>query len=119
MCKDKHKVLSSTDSHISEVKAYKEAILQAMKVSVRGKRELFERIDKIQALSLKKVAEQPFVGVLFEGSISHILHSIMLCALHIPNDGIALFYARCVELVESGLNKMVMSYTLLATTHTS
>lgn len=119
MCKDKHKVLSSTDSHISEVKAYKEAILQAMKVSVRGKRELFERIDKIQALSLKKVAEQPFVGVLFEGSISHILHSIMLCALHIPNDDIALFYARCVELVESGLNKMVMSYTLLATTHTS
>lgn len=119
MCKQKHKVFSDLESHTQEIREYKENILQAMKVSVRGKRELFERIDKIHTLSLKKAAEKPFVGVLFEGSISHILHTIMLCALHIPNDDIALFYARCVELVESGLNKMVMSYTLLAATHTS
>lgn len=118
MCNDRHKVLSGAkDMYIAEVQAYKEAIVRAMRHNVSGKRELFECIDRVQALSLKQAASKPFVGVLFEGSVSHILHTIMLCALHIPHDDIALFYARCVELVEAGLNKMYMSYNLLATAY--
>lgn len=113
------------------IMAYKEEILSLLRESVGSEREekvqrnvahkveLFKRIDMLYALILKKSAKEPFVGVLFEGSISHILHTMMLCALHIPRDDIALFYARCIEIIESGLNKMTMSYKMLAMSHSN
>ncbi len=120
MCADRNAVFKHKGFYEDEVNAYKEAILGALRQGVEGrngivsnKRELFTRIDSIHALCLKQSARLPFVGILFEGSISHILHTMMVCALHIPNDDIALFYARCVELAESALNKMVMSYKML------
>ena len=121
MCADKSVVFTHKQSYTDEINAYKEEILNALKRSVSGqnrlnKRELFSCIDSIHALSLKYSAKTPFVGVLFEGGISHILHTMMLCALHIPQDDITLFYARCIEIIESGLNKMVMSYKLITLT---
>lgn len=120
MCADKAKIFSHSGFYEEEINAYKQAILNMLRKGVNGehrgvanKKELFLRIDSLYALSLKKSASMPFVGVLFEGSISHILHTLMLCALHIPHDDIALFYARSVEMIESGLNKMVMSYKML------
>ncbi|MCH5313386.1 MAG: motility associated factor glycosyltransferase family protein [Helicobacter sp.] len=120
MCADKKKLFTHKQSYKEELNAYKEEILKALRKSIEGqnhsvanKQELFARIDTIHALSLQYSAKIPFVGVLFEGSVSHMLHTMMLCALHIPSDNIALFYARCVEIIESALNKMVMSYTML------
>lgn len=113
-------VFSQHSAYEDSINAYKKAIIDMLKAevssthrAVANKKELFERIDSIYALSLRESAKVPFVGILFEGSISHFLHTMMLCALHIPSDDIALFYARCVEMIESALSQMAMSYKIL------
>lgn len=120
MCADKSAVFSHEQSYTAELDAYKNEILKALKSEVNGqnrpianKKELFLRIDSIHALTLKYSAKIPFVGVMFEGSVAHMLHTMMLCALHIPSDDIMPFYARCVEMIETALNKMIMSYKIL------
>lgn len=117
MCANKKSVLPQQGFYIDEIMSYKRDILDCFCSShgggVASKKDLFARIDSVHSLSLKYSSSTPFVGVLFEGTIAHILHTIMLCALHIPHDDMALFYARCVNIIESGLNKMVMSYKMM------
>lgn len=117
---DRHIVFSQDRFYKNEIGDYKNRLLDIFRMAVDGqnrpisnKRELFSRIDAIHTTSLKESAATPFVGILFEGSISHILHTMMLCALHIPNDDISLFYARSVKIIETALEKMVMSYKIL------
>lgn len=103
----------SDDKYLQEILEFKEEILNAFCRNVSSKKELFEVLDSICALSLKKSAQSPFVGVLFEGSIAHILHTLMLCALHIPHDNIGEFYRRCIEVIILGFNKMTFHYRLM------
>lgn len=102
------------DAYLSEIIAFKEQIIRALSSPISGKRALFDRIDLIYKISLKQSSQNPFVGVLFEGSISHILHSLMVCALHIPRDDISGFYQRCVECIMLGLNQMTMNYRIVS-----
>lgn len=118
---DRNAIFSHNSGYESDILAYKMAMMKAFRTKITNKKALFSHIDNIYALSLKHSASMPFIGILFEGSISHILHTLMLCALHIPNDDIELFYAKSVGIIESGLNKMHLSYkiSLLATSKAS
>ncbi|RDU59719.1 motility associated factor glycosyltransferase family protein [Helicobacter marmotae] len=120
MCEEKAKVFKHDNFYQNELEGYKKTILQALCENIKetnkppqSKQELFTRIDKIHAITLRESAKSPFVGVLLEGSIAHMLHTMMLCALHIPGDNILPFYGRCVEIIENTLSKMIMSYKML------
>ena len=82
-------------------------------VPVQGKRELFALIDSLHRFSLKMSAQNAFVGLLFEGSVGHILHNLMVSALHLPSDEIGGFYAQAVGIIREGGGKRAMSYRLL------
>ena len=101
------------DMSLGEVLAYKEEFLALLGVPVQGKRELFALIDSLHRFSLKMSAQNPFVGLLFEGSVGHILHNLMVSALHLPSDEIGGFYAQAVGIIREGVEKMAMSYRLL------
>ena len=101
------------DMGLGEVLAYKEEFLALLGVPVQGKRELFALIDSLHRFSLKMSAQNAFVGLLFEGSVGHILHNLMVSALHLPSDEIGGFYAQAVGIIREGVEKMAMSYRLL------
>lgn len=102
------------DLNVREVLAYKEEFLSILRTEVRNKRALFALIDRAHHFSLKMSARNAFVGLLFEGSVGHILHNLMVSALHLPSDDIAMFYARAVGIIQEGMDKMAMSYRLLS-----
>ncbi|MGI0405771.1 6-hydroxymethylpterin diphosphokinase MptE-like protein [Helicobacter himalayensis] len=115
--KDYNKVFKEkkfTDLYTKEVLEYKDELLGALRVNVGSKKELFALVDKVHRLSLKKSASIPFVGILFEGSIAHILHTLMVCVLHLSSDDISEFYAKAYALIEQGLGAMGVSYRLFA-----
>lgn len=102
------------DMGLDEVLAYKEAFLALLCVRVRNKRELFALIDRAHHFSLKMSAQNAFVGLLFEGSVGHILHTLMVGALHLPSDEIEGFYTSAVGIIREGVERMAMSYRLLS-----
>ncbi len=115
--KDYNKVFKEkkfADLYTKEVLEYKDELLGALRVNVRNKKELFALVDKVHRLSLRKSASLPFVGILFEGSIAHILHTLMVCVLHLSSDDISEFYAKAYVLMEQGLGAMGVSYRLFA-----
>lgn len=101
---------SVSDFYVTEITKFKNDLLNMLRVDIRDKKALFDLIDKIHIFNLAQSAKVPFVGILFEGSISHILHTMMICALHIPKNDISLFYRQSLESITIALNKMVVSY---------
>lgn len=98
--------------YLQEVLAFRDEILRVLKTEIKSKKELFALVDLAHTTSLKKSASKPFVGILFEGSIAHLLHTLMVCALHLSSDEISDFYRRAYFVIEEGLNAMCVSYRL-------
>lgn len=101
------------DLNLAEVLAYKEEFMRLLSYRVCNKKELFALIDRAHHFSLKMSVQNAFVGLLFEGSVGHILHNLMVSVLRLPSDDIEEFYYKAVGIIREGMEKMVMSYRLL------
>ena len=102
------------DFYLDLVLSYKGEIFDLLDREIGSKRELFCMIDELTSFCADMCAKNRFVGILFEGSISHILHCLMLCSLHIKSDDIKDFYRESASHIKSGINKMVMQYRILS-----
>lgn len=113
----KQKKLKSTTKQIHLAKTYHQEILAILKKGAKNKKELFMLVDEVFALIAQKSASNPHLGILFEGTLGHILQNLLLASLHIPNDDIFIFYAQCLEVIILGLEKMFLRYKLLLSIH--
>ena len=59
---------------------------------------------------LAKSKQDSFVGLLFEGSIGHILQTLLAGALTLQDSDVSGFYNNAIKLVRRGLDSMVEEY---------
>lgn len=124
--KDKAKVISELkacfarreeefdlSSYTQELRGFVGTLKAKLSTPIQSKKELFERIDELNHLCFSCSASNPKIGVMIEGSVYHLLQSLMMCALHYPNNDISLLYLRCVELLNQALDKCVMKCSLM------
>lgn len=81
---------------------------------ILSKTDLFILIDQISHYCLAKSASNPSIGTLLEGSISHLLQSLMMCALHYPHNDISKLYAKCLDEILIALEKYKLKLRLMA-----
>lgn len=98
---------------VSEARAYIHEVCEVLKGGARSKRELFALTDRVFALMVERSARDPHLGILFEGSLGHMLQNLLLASLHLPHDDILVFYAQGLEIIKLGLEKMLLRYSLL------
>ncbi|WP_104697707.1 MULTISPECIES: motility associated factor glycosyltransferase family protein [unclassified Helicobacter] len=108
-----HSKMKSFDKNIQIADSYHQEIINILKEGARNKKELFILVDRIFGLIAKQGAQNPHLGILFEGSLGHMLQGLLLASLHIPSDDIFVFYAQCLEIIILGLDKMFLRYKLL------
>lgn len=66
---------------------------------IKSKRELFIKIDALSAFLAKQSVSNPSVGILFEGSISHLLQYMMICLLSVKSDDILDISRECIKII--------------------
>lgn len=96
-----------TQLYIFEILAFKNSIRDLFNVEVQNKKGLFIAVDKIFEEISKVSQKNPFVGILFGGTLSHFLYHIALGSLHLPYDDMRSFWAKVVELYEDSMEKMI------------
>lgn len=109
--------MKSFDNQIQMAYTYYQEIIEILRKGARSKKELFMLVDQIFTLIVKQGVQNPHLGILFEGSLGHILQNLLLASLHIPNDDILVFYAQCLEVIILGLDRMFLRYKLLLKIH--
>ena len=124
--KDKHKAINelkacfalqrsdfSLSAYIQEMREFLQEIKTKLAKPLTSKKELFERIDEINHLCFSCSANNPKIGVMIEGSIYHLLQTLMMCALHYPHNDIWSLYSQSIELISQALDKCVMKCSLM------
>lgn len=106
----------TTQSEIQEIFGFLSTLKKSLSCQVNNKQDLFILIDEINMQCFAKSASSPFVGVLIEGSIYHLLQTLMMCALHYPYNDISPLYMRCLDELKSALDKMAMKVRMLHST---
>ena len=96
-----------TQLYIFEILAFKNSIRDLFNVEVQNKKGLFIAVDKIFEEISKVSQKNPFVGILFGGTLSHFLYHIALGSLHLPYDDMRSFWAKVVELYEDSMEQMI------------
>lgn len=100
------------DYYLGEITDFKNKLMELFDVKISTKKDLFALIDKVNASCVKKSSSTPFVGILFEGSLAHIFQSLMIAALHLPNDDVGNFYREATKIIKTALEKMMLKYRL-------
>lgn len=99
--------------NLAHVREYLNSIKMLLQRGVREKKELFMLIDEASALVASTSAKNPHLGILFEGSIAHLLQSLLLSILHLPHNQISTLYAQNIEIIMWTFDKMFFSYKVL------
>lgn len=104
----------SLSTYTQEMREFIQVIKTRLLKPLKSKKELFERIDEVNHLCFSCSANNPKIGVMIEGSIYHLLQTLMMCALHYPHNDIGLLYSQSIELISQALDKCVMKCSLMA-----
>lgn len=96
--------------HSIEAKAFSHKIGDLFNEEIRTKEELFAQVDKIfyEISTLSKT--YPLFTILFGGSLSHYLYTILLCAMHFPKDDIKTIWDKAKEYYNHGMEKMLENF---------
>ncbi|WP_300796119.1 hypothetical protein [Helicobacter sp. UBA3407] len=70
-----------TQKYFFEILAFKNKIQDSFKVKVESKKSLFIALDKIFEIISKEGQNNPFIGILFGGTLSHFLYAIVKISL--------------------------------------
>ncbi|WP_033602177.1 motility associated factor glycosyltransferase family protein [Helicobacter pylori] len=70
---------------------FKESFLKSLNTPCKTKQEIFEWVDNLNVLCQTTSAKNPTIGILFEGSIAHILQSVLIVLLHLKENELANF----------------------------
>lgn len=127
--KDKHRAMQALkasfqtsldtidlSAYFNSFSQFIEELKQHFQTPISSKTELFTLIDSIHQLCRAKSASTPSVGILIEGSICHLLQSLMMCALHYPHSDIKPLYIQCLDSIFIALDKYKLKLRLLLQT---
>lgn len=78
-------------------------LTNALNCEISTKQELFVFIDKMSEFLAKISEKNPKVGILFEGSVCHLLQSAMIALLSIKSNDIKTPFCACKEVIFSAI----------------
>ena len=78
-------------------------LTDALNCEISTKQELFVFIDKMSEFLAKISEKNPKVGILFEGSVCHLLQSAMIALLSIKSNDIKTPFCACKEVIFSAI----------------
>lgn len=96
-----------TQKYFFEILAFKNKIQDGFKIKVESKKDLFIALDKIFEIISKEGKSNPFVGILFGGTLSHFLYAIALASLHLPHDNMQNLWTEAQKLYIEGMEAMM------------
>lgn len=96
-----------TQKYFFEILAFKNKIQDGFKIKVESKKDLFIALDKIFEIISKEDKSNPFVGILFGGTLSHFLYAIALASLHLPHDNMQNLWIEAQKLYIEGMEAMM------------
>lgn len=105
--------MCNLQENLKQAREYLHHIANLLKSKVNNKKELLILIDEINQAMMDKSTQNPHIGILFEGSIAHLLQNFLLSILHIPRHNFFSLYARNIEEILWALDKMFLSYRVL------
>ncbi|WQV01448.1 motility associated factor glycosyltransferase family protein [Helicobacter pylori] len=71
--------------------SFKEDFLKYLNTPCKTKQEIFEWVDNLNGFCQIISAKTPTIGILFEGSIAHILQSVLIVSLHLNENELTHF----------------------------
>ncbi len=96
-----------TQKYFFEILAFKNKIQDNFKVKVESKKSLFIALDKIFEIISKEGQNNPFIGILFGGTLSHFLYAIALASLHLPHNNMQNLWQKAQALYIEGIEAMI------------
>ena len=96
-----------TQKYHFEILAFKNKIQDTFKCKVTSKKELFWAVDAVYYAIAKEAEKNPFIGILFGGTLSHFLYTIVLVSLHLPHDDMTGLWEEAQKLYEKGMENML------------
>ncbi|WP_297814153.1 6-hydroxymethylpterin diphosphokinase MptE-like protein [uncultured Helicobacter sp.] len=104
-----------TQKYFFEILAFKNKIQDGFKMKVESKKSLFIALDKIFEVISKEGKNNPCIGILFGGTLSHFLYAIALASLHLPHDSMQnlwqkaqMLYAEAMEIMITRLREVLL-----------
>ena len=64
-------------------------------------------MDAVYYAIAKEAEKNPFIGILFGGTLSHFLYTIVLVSLHLPHDDMTGLWEEAQKLYEKGMENML------------
>ncbi|EQL77008.1 hypothetical protein N410_01745 [Helicobacter pylori GC26] len=71
--------------------SFKEDFFMRLNTPCKTKQEIFEWVDNLNGFCQTTSAKTPTIGILFEGSIAHILQSVLIVSLHLNENELTHF----------------------------
>lgn len=99
--KEVFREIQSTDLS-SEIERFRQGLFTILDRKVTTKREFFDLIDEASAYSRKFKSEQPFGGILMDGTTLHILNTMFILMMHVQKTDIAKTYESMLQNVLGG-----------------
>ncbi len=71
--------------------SFKEDFFTYLNTPCKTKQEIFEWVDSLSGFCQTASAKTPTIGILFEGSVAHILQSVLIVSLHLKENELTNF----------------------------
>ncbi|TLD85361.1 DUF115 domain-containing protein [Helicobacter sp. MIT 11-5569] len=98
-----------TQKYIFEILAFKNKIHDTFKMKVFSKQDLFVALDKVYEVIAIESLSNPFISILFGGTLCHFLYAIASCSIHTPHNNMQDLWEKSCELYLIGMDKMLES----------
>ncbi|MCI5968428.1 6-hydroxymethylpterin diphosphokinase MptE-like protein [Helicobacter sp.] len=98
-----------TEKYAFEILAFKNKMHDIFKIQVLSKQDLFVALDKAYGVIAKESLSNPFISILFGGTLSHFLYTIAFCSLHLPYNNMQHLWEKSGELYLIAMDKMIKS----------
>ncbi|WP_146744959.1 6-hydroxymethylpterin diphosphokinase MptE-like protein [Helicobacter sp. 16-1353] len=98
------------DNLNSDIMVFVDELKRNICVDIATKQELFTFIDNITAFLAKSSSTRPHCGILFEGTILHLLQNMMICILYAKTNDIADIARFYVDIIAKCLDKLLSEY---------
>ncbi|WP_104687575.1 motility associated factor glycosyltransferase family protein [Helicobacter acinonychis] len=86
-------MFNSPNNHAKDLKnlqknliRFKESFFKSLNTPCQSKQEVFEWVDNLNILCQTTSTKNPTIGILFEGSVAHILQSVLIVSLHVKEN---------------------------------
>lgn len=109
-CNDYNEVFSHQNFSAESICTFVDEMKKRFNVGIKDKKDLFNLVDSLNANVVTKSKEDAFVGLLFEGSIGHILQTLLAGGLTLKDDDIKNFYNKALQAITHGLDCMAVEY---------